>query len=449
MENSKKLHCKYDATKKANTPWDCKVCRCISDKGKTRWGTEIDEIEGEHILCKNIPPSRAIFSVYPELLSLFGDIYNTTELVVGDVDVIRDDYNENILCGEKKDATLKLTADGNPLLIKKPKDVPNTIQKHPPSYNPKLWAKDILVAPSWDKEFQILEELKDENTSNFTEVKDYYSGERRGERVNPIYKDDWSDEYEGIPVVGGKNPYPSSFTKDMPPKYWTYTDFLREWVSNAFDVTPGGKVEFYVDDHGSIVLDYESDSPLLPKYLCILGTHVERKGSIGIFGEGLKQATVGFTAQNKMMKIETIGWTYYPVFKYDSVSEEYIMHTWNISPNDRTKGTKVTILNVEDPDGVMQKTKEVFLKWRNPEILYDDGKGNQILGLWPGDPVNSNCVSVRGVRTDVIENPDETPMLYNYNLFNNALMNRDRKFVETFPTKHTSYSKILARMNGA
>lgn len=423
IEHYKRVKCNYDPMRKSDVPWDCKICTCIKSGDTKGWGA-----------CKNLPKSRAIYAEYLEYLATGLEYMGRTiEFTVKpEITIKQDEFNEHIICGDKEKSTIKFTADGHALLLHKPRNI--NLYTKGDLLNPKLWAKKLYTTDKAPYKFEISEEI-DENfksgTKKFMLVDDYYKSNIRNQEIVPvIWKDSWYDEFKDIRVTED-DPYGGSLTKDVCPPEWGDTDFLREWVSNAFDVTPQNKdIDLYIDDHNNLVLEYDSSSPLLPKYLCLMGKREEHKGSIGKFGEGIKQATAGFSRENYLMKIETIGYTYYPVFKYDgNFTKEYTLHYW-WEPNDKKEGTKVTIMNIPSPQNLINETKKLFLRWREIETLYDDGEGNQILGKWVGDPPKSSCVSVRGVRTELIKGyGDNPPLLFNYNFYNNDLMNRDRKFV--------------------
>lgn len=350
---------------------------------------------------------------------------------------------EHISCGPKKDHTLKITQLYGLKLLKFPKGVPTTkyLEYENNTYvNDLLWAKDVDVH---DDKFQAKTGLLEKIKGLHLEVPDgvlekpWFTYNHDQQHIKEIWKDDWSEEYEGAAF------FQSSFLPKMPPPEWGDREALREWVSNALDVTPEGeKVDVDVDEHGNIILEYDSsDERILSiRHLGCLGSHEEaistKKGIIGRFGEGIKQANVIFMRKNRWMKIEAVGYTYYPVWGYDKMAESYLVHTYRV-PNDRKHGTKITILNVENPEGLISNTKRLYLRWRSDyQVLFTDVDGNQILSEFHSDPPNSRRVSVNGSLTETMEGEEgSTPLLFNYNIIadeeeKEKLVDRDRKFAD-------------------
>jgi len=404
-ENQKKLICNYDKDMKISTPWACKVCDCKDGTFGNPWD------------CKPISAVRYIYSVYPDFLDLGVD--NNFEMVLPpDTGIKRNDPEDYLICGDKKKTTLKMTQNGNPKLIRKPDNV--SIEKVG-KYNTLMYAKRLHASMLWDGEFQIAEKLvpKEKLFSPRIIVGD------KSYIVTPIWKDDFSDEYD----IWTNKKFVSSFLPKMPPPGWGDIEALREWIANAIDVTPENKkVKLYKDKHNNVVLEYDTPEKLQIKHMCCTGSHEERDNSIGKFGEGIKVGTIIFTRKNKFMKVETIGETYYPTWEYDNLAKSYLMTTY-ILPNDRKTGTKVTILNTGDADKLINETKPRFLKWRDDyQLLFDDGYGNQILSIFENDEINTRNIAVRGVRTNLVDPSAEGPrMLFNYNLHNDDILDRDRR----------------------
>jgi hypothetical protein len=136
------------------------------------------------------------------------------------------------------------------------------------------------------------------------------------------------------------------------------------------------------------------------------------------------------------MKIEAVGYTYYHVWGYDKMAQAYLMKTYRI-PNKRKKGTKITILNVEEPERLIEQTKSLYLRWRTDyDVLFEDDSGNQILSSFRQDAPGSRRIAVNGSLTQPMKGDESAPpLLFNYNLWadeeeKEKLVDRDRKFTD-------------------
>lgn len=217
-------------------------------------------------------------------------------------------------------------------------------------------------------------------------------------------------------------------------KSWTVERALAEVIANALDedaqptVNHDGKETFTVED---------SADGLRSRDL-VLG--ISRKGdqSIGQFGEGLKIAGMVLARNRriKSMTIETVGFTLRPLIVKEAFSalgddEACEMLAFDITPNTRTSGTKVTVVGVK-PE-MAEKVTGRFLALQEPnyEIAPDPGR---VLADRPGE------IYIMGV---FVQKRPDLRFGYDLSSASKRLQNRDRSVVDAWQLRH-AIGEILA-----
>lgn len=183
---------------------------------------------------------------------------------------------------------------------------------------------------------------------------------------------------------------------------WTIISALRELLSNMLDAKSNYNVE-YVNGFAAISDQGEG----LPKKAFILGESSRDDSQIGQFGEGLKMAMITALRLERMIFIQTAGFSIIvrPADMFDST----VMELFFVK-NTKKVGTDIF---VECTEAELKEAKGLFL------ALTELNRVDSNIYLPAGD------VYVVGLKTASFSN-----MLFSYDLADKRLTNRDRNIVD-------------------
>jgi hypothetical protein len=191
-------------------------------------------------------------------------------------------------------------------------------------------------------------------------------------------------------------------------KDWNIISALREFFSNMLDT----KAKFsFSYESGCVVISDQGEG--LPKKAFILGESSRDNSQIGQFGEGLKMGFITFLRNDRVVRVETVG---YNVLVKAEKSEDFdstIMKLY-FEPNNRKIGTTIY---AECSKKEMDQAVSLFLDLsetkRVDDNIYENVEGN-------GD------IYILGLKTTTLKNA-----LFSYNIEDKRLTNRDRNIVDT------------------
>jgi hypothetical protein len=201
---------------------------------------------------------------------------------------------------------------------------------------------------------------------------------------------------------------------------WTVERALAEIVANAIDEDPNPSITcvdgiFICEDMGEGLHSRD----------LVLGISKKSSSQIGQFGEGLKIAAM-VMARTKRIKecvIETVGFTIRPLITTEAFhalgeDDPVELLAFDITPNTRTLGTKVTVVGISDEQ--CKKVTDRFLALTDPAYTFPEEPG-RLLRDRPGE------IYVCGVFVQ-----KRNDFHFGYDLADKTMQNRDRSVVESW-----------------
>lgn len=190
---------------------------------------------------------------------------------------------------------------------------------------------------------------------------------------------------------------------------WEDLNAIKELISNGIDT----KTEVTVDYLGGKRAVIEDRGEGFQKKDLLIGTSSKSKDgeAIGVFGEGLKMACLVLAKDNRVVEIETVGFTVNAHLEKDEEFDSNVL-VLEFRKNDRTVGTKITF---ETAKANIEKAKRQFLYF-NPKYKPLDENIPTI--LTPGGKLYINGVEIQDIHS-----------IYSYNFtgeYGKSILNRDR-----------------------
>lgn len=203
-------------------------------------------------------------------------------------------------------------------------------------------------------------------------------------------------------------------------QYWNEKQALKEAMQNiAYGVMKSGKkaVSSYKNGIGKIE-DFHTG---FGKNMLYIGESEQREDEDGLgnFGEGWKVFLLVMARNEKLHRVETVGFTFWGSMEETPHGTEILVI--NIEDNDRTVGTKVVVECEEKDFNEAMQSFAVLGGIQAEEIKEESILKGRMNELW-----------INGVRIEQNDNTNPLELHYAYNLKDRTLMNRDRSQVETF-----------------
>lgn len=192
---------------------------------------------------------------------------------------------------------------------------------------------------------------------------------------------------------------------------WSFVDAGREILANAIDSSPHGeKAKIYYKNGYCIISD---NGVGIDKKNFVIGNSQKQDSEIGMFGEGLKLASLVMARENRNMSIETKGFTYYPMLEEN---EEFNTEIFSIKfiENSKVEGTTIKFKSTEEE---VDCIKALFLEFKEDMdvLTYEDIE--IILN-------EKNNIYVKGLKSANINT------MFSYNVFDKNIVNtRDRNHI--------------------
>lgn len=191
-------------------------------------------------------------------------------------------------------------------------------------------------------------------------------------------------------------------------KDWNIVSALREFLSNMLDT----KANFsYSYENGVAVISDQGEG--LPKKAFILGESSRDDSQIGQFGEGLKLGFITFLRNDRVVRVETVGYNVLVQAERSDQFDSTIMKLY-FEPNNRKVGTTIY---AECSKKELDEAVSLFLALSEAKRVDDDIYEN----------VNGNGdIYILGLKTTTLNNA-----LFSYDIQDKRLTNRDRNIVDT------------------
>lgn len=190
-------------------------------------------------------------------------------------------------------------------------------------------------------------------------------------------------------------------------KDWNIVSALREFLSNMLDT----KAKFsFSYENGCAVISDQGEG--LPKKAFILGESSRDDSQIGQFGEGLKMGFITFLRDNRVVRVETVGYNVLVQAEKSDQFDSTIMKLY-FEPNNRKVGTTIYAeCSKKELDQAVSLFLELSETKRVDDNIYENVEGN-------GD------IYILGLKTTTLKNA-----LFSYNIEDKRLTNRDRNIVD-------------------
>lgn len=408
------LICDYDED--VFRPWKCK--RCDLNRGVTENCDDYDSVD-------------SIKTVKPDKISNEKE-YDEEKLAIktdSNCSIENTKHEVQLQCG--KDHKVKFTKSFNIKLIgvednwrskteiKELADEENKIRNTAKIEN--LFADHLELSKEFIEEnklqFEIDNNLKDKLEKENPKIEVF---EARSERFSS-YETNEKVRVRGKEYFDINKEEKEFIEPGLSPKYaknWDQSMALREFIANAFDVTPKDESIEVKKKDGNWVLFYDTEAKLKRKHFQ-MGEHEEYKTKeevIGQFGEGIKVAASVLHRQGINLKIEGIGTTWYPVIEESEQWGGNPTLRVYMEPNNRKKGTKVTFTNLNYNQ--VKKAKNKFLHFRDDYKKLDTIDNNDIIQFEDDE----GRIAIR----DLVVDPGIETLL-SYNLNDKKIQDRDRE----------------------
>jgi len=191
-------------------------------------------------------------------------------------------------------------------------------------------------------------------------------------------------------------------------KDWNIVSAIREFLSNMLDTK--ATFSFSYEDGCAVISD---NGEGLPKKAFILGESSRDDSQIGQFGEGLKMGFITFLRNDRVVKVETVGYNVLVKAEKSDQFDSTIMKLY-FEPNDKKKGTTIIAeCSKKELDDAVSLFLELSETKRVDGNIYENVEGN-------GD------IYILGLKTTTLSNA-----LFSYNIEDKRLTNRDRNIVDT------------------
>lgn len=192
---------------------------------------------------------------------------------------------------------------------------------------------------------------------------------------------------------------------------WTFVDAGREILANAIDCSQeGDKAQIYHENGYCVIAD---NGIGIDKKNFVIGNSQKQDSEIGMFGEGLKLASLVMAREDRDMSINTKGFTYYPMLEEN---EEFNTEIFSIKFIENTK-TEGTIIKFKATEEEVNSIKALFLEFKDgAEVLtYED------IEIILNEKSN---IYVKGLKSANINT------MFSYNVFDKNIVNtRDRNHI--------------------
>ena len=199
---------------------------------------------------------------------------------------------------------------------------------------------------------------------------------------------------------------------------WSFVDAGREILANAIDSSQNKeKAQIYYKDGYCVI----SDNGIgIDKKNFVIGNSQKQDSEIGMFGEGLKLASLVMAREDRDMSIETKGFTYYPMLEDN---EEFNTEIFSIKfvENSKVEGTTIKFKSTQEE---VDSIKALFLEFKSGmDILtYEDIE--VILN-------EKNNIYVKGLKSANINT------MFSYNVLDKNIVNtRDRNHINEDKFNH-------------
>lgn len=429
------LVCDYDDD--VVHPWKCQKC---------------DTDSGGDVKLKGCTGFDAVDSVKTPRLDKLSSMDNSggpDKLVLKKKDMVRgcsieEGKQENQLqCGEEHQ--VKVTRAANIKVIGYSKNmVPSRIYEGTSEKDGKevnygnienLFAREIRISDEFIDEHNIQfeidrevsknlkEEHKENSVGNF-EIDNFRVWNKRAVRDHKVHT-------KGKEYFDFRDKVSENLEVTLSPEYssnWGQEKAIREFVSNALDVTSDENSLELKREEGNWVLYYDTDAKLENEHW-VMGKHESYKSEdkvIGQFGEGIKMGSLALHNKGINIKIEGIGYTWYPVVERSEQFGTPILSVYKV-PNDREQGTKITFTNLNDED--IRDGKRRFLKFRDnwkviDSIEWEEKKEKGENKVYDNEIIEFDEGTKIAIRDVIVDAEGNT--LFSYNIDDKKIQDRDR-----------------------
>ncbi|WCK57085.1 ATP-binding protein (plasmid) [Aneurinibacillus sp. Ricciae_BoGa-3] len=238
------------------------------------------------------------------------------------------------------------------------------------------------------------------------------NGIERADKIARKYKD------KGI-LLGDRLVYP--ITKEYG-NQWTVIDAIKELIANSLDTHTRCSISY---KDGVISISDKGDG--LSRQNLLFGNSTKTDDQIGMFGEGLKMASLILARNNRSFKVVTKGFEYTATIERDTQyhADVLVIH---LSKSKKRVGTDITFIGAEKE---LNQAKNFFLEFNKN---FKDMSG----GIYtPGGNLFVNGVFVQHIDS-----------LFSYNLLSaKELMSRDRKSVNIEKAKSMMATMLSMTQN--
>lgn len=185
---------------------------------------------------------------------------------------------------------------------------------------------------------------------------------------------------------------------------WTVQDAMKEIISNALDTKQKVKM---TQANGFITIEDSGEG--LSKQNLLFGSTNKDDSQIGMFGEGLKMASLVLARNNRQFKVVTSGFEYEAVIERDTQFNADVLVVY-LNSSRKRKGTIISFKGTEEE---LVKAQNNFL------TLNKSFKELDVDIFEPGGSLFVNGMFIQKMDS-----------IFSYNFNVKALLNRDRKSVD-------------------
>lgn len=192
---------------------------------------------------------------------------------------------------------------------------------------------------------------------------------------------------------------------------WSYVDAGREMLANALDsATDVLKANIYYKDGYCYI---EDNGEGIAKKNFVIGNSQKSNSDIGMFGEGLKLASLVMAREDRAMSIETVDYTYYPILEE---SEDFGTEVFSIKFEKNTKKSG-TVIKFKASEEEVGSIKGLFITFKEGVSKLSFDTIEVLLN-------ESNNIYVNGLKSASIDT------IFAYNVKDKTLVNtRDRNHI--------------------